>query len=977
MEILEYSGLDTSRCLPQYEKVIASIAADDFRSAEVKKLSNITHGRFYRAKLDYRNRLLFSIVRYADSVYALMLEVIENHAYDKSRFLRGAVVDENKLPPVAAEQAVGEAEALRYVHPERREIHLLDKFLSFDDVQEQLYRLPAPLVLVGPAGSGKTALTLEKLKHAEGEVLYVTNSSYLAENARDLYYCHGFKKERQEATFFSFREFVESIRVPAGTEAGWLHFSAWFSRMRQQFKGLDPHQAFEEVRGVITADASGVLSRQAYRDIGIRQSIFAPVERDQVYDLFELYRQWLADAKCYDLNLVSHQLLPLARPHYDFVVIDEIQDLTTVQLALILRTLKKPSHFLLCGDSNQIVHPNFFSWSKVKTLFWKDAELAARQEIKVLRSNFRNGSETTRRANTLLKIKHRRFGSIDRESNFLVDAIAGEAGSVTLLNDKDSVKNDLNRKTAASANFAVLVMRDEDKSEARNFFKTPLLFSIHEAKGLEYENIILYRFISDHRNEFTEIAQGVKPEDLVHEELTYSRGKDKSDKSLEVYKFYVNALYVALTRAVSNVYLIESDTRHQVLALLDLKAEGDQVAVKAKASTLDDWKREARKLELQGKQEQADAIRKEILKEKPVPWTVFDEAQLRGTVTKVFRDKVPGAKLKQQLYDFSLLYDEPILAWYLAEEAGFQPARKFPADQPTGYRRHVLRYYGNKSKDTAEILRHCEEHGVDHRTEMNLTPLMAAAIAGNLQLIENLLEKGGHPEQTDAFGRNALHWAMLEAFKRPGYAREKFPAVYELIAPSRIDVMAGERLIRIDRHQTEYFVFQTLLVLFKDLFRGSHLSAVFNTTTILDAWEHLPSIVLKPSRNTRQHLSNVLSRNEVSRDYAFNRSLFKRLYHGWYQLNPELSIRYSCRDGDSWVPIYKNLNLTLVKEFAQPALWDFTDQLSAMAGLEKSGIPAIAERRVERLGKPDRFSDVLEIWSGSKRRPTDGFYSKG
>jgi hypothetical protein len=41
-------------------------------------------------------------------------------------------------------------------------------------------------------------------------------------------------------------------------------------------------------------------------------------------------------------------------------------------------------------------------------------------------------------ANTLLKIKHRRFGSIDRESNFLVDAIGGEPGEVVLMADKDA-----------------------------------------------------------------------------------------------------------------------------------------------------------------------------------------------------------------------------------------------------------------------------------------------------------------------------------------------------------------------------------------------------------------------------------------------------------------------------------------------------------------------------------------------------------
>jgi hypothetical protein len=117
-----------------------------------------------------------------------------------------------------------------------------------------VYRLPSPLIVVGSAGSGKTALTLEKLKHAEGEVLYVTHSAHLARSARDLYYGHGFEHPGQEANFLSYREFTESLRVPAGREAGWRDFSHWFARQHQAFKVIDAHQAFEEIRGVITAD---------------------------------------------------------------------------------------------------------------------------------------------------------------------------------------------------------------------------------------------------------------------------------------------------------------------------------------------------------------------------------------------------------------------------------------------------------------------------------------------------------------------------------------------------------------------------------------------------------------------------------------------------------------------------------------------------------------------------------------------------
>ena len=154
--------------------------------------------------------------------------------------------------------------------------------------------------------------------------------------------------------------------------------------------------------------------------------------------------------------------------------------------------------------------------------------------MRVLSANFRNGLEATRTANQLLKIKQQRFGSIDRESNFLVQAVGGEMGQVALMTDKDAVLRELDQKVRLSTQFAVLVMRDEDKTEARKHFATPLLFSIHEAKGLEYENIILYRFISDHRAEFAQIVEGVSKISLDADTLDYRRAKDKSDKSLEV-----------------------------------------------------------------------------------------------------------------------------------------------------------------------------------------------------------------------------------------------------------------------------------------------------------------------------------------------------------------------------------------------------------------------------------------------------------
>jgi len=138
--------------------------------------------------LDKSNRLLFSLYRYQNHTYILALECIAHHAYDKSRFLRrGGTLDESNIPPLDTPDRA-EAEPLAYLNPQLSTFHLLNKVISFDDAQQAVYTLPPPCIVIGSAGSGKTALTLEKMKEVPGEVLYVTRSPYLVHTARNLYY---------------------------------------------------------------------------------------------------------------------------------------------------------------------------------------------------------------------------------------------------------------------------------------------------------------------------------------------------------------------------------------------------------------------------------------------------------------------------------------------------------------------------------------------------------------------------------------------------------------------------------------------------------------------------------------------------------------------------------------------------------------------------------------------------------------------
>ena len=109
------------------------------------------------------------------------------------------------------------------------------------------------------------------------------------------------------------------------------------------------------------------------------------------------------------------------------------------------------------------------------------------------------------------------------------------------------------------------------KAAARAHFRTPLVFSVHEAKGLEYPNVILFNLVSGARAVYADLCRDVVAADLEGDELDYRRAKDKADKSLELNKFYVNALYVAMTRAMEGLAVVEFDVRHPLLGLLGLE----------------------------------------------------------------------------------------------------------------------------------------------------------------------------------------------------------------------------------------------------------------------------------------------------------------------------------------------------------------------------------------------------------------------
>jgi hypothetical protein len=900
LPILYYNQLDSKSVHKNFEKVVEQLSNGDFKSADVRKMTNTG---YYRARLNIKDRLLFTLASYNEKKYLVLLEVIQHHDYAKSRFLRGALLpgeDDMLCVTNISDLGNGDIKMLNYVNESGKSIHLLNKFISFDEEQQAVFGFHPPLIIIGSAGSGKTVLMLEKLKQLTGNIAYISLSNYLVENARKMYYANGYENEDSEVDFLSFRHYLESWQIPEGKEINFKIFEQWFNRHAQHIKLNEPYRVYEEFKGVLTGSPvhTAFLSKEEYLSLGIKQSIFPADKREQIYSLFTKYLQWMKENNYYDSNMLSFEYLQLVKPRYDYIMIDEVQDITGIQLKCIMQSLHNKAHFILTGDSNQIVHPNFFSWSKIKTYLYQHG--TGDKEVRILQTNYRNSPQVVQLSNTLLKIKNLRFGSIDKESNYLINTISIQQGEVQLMADDDKVKAELNRKTQDSTHYAVIVADNHLKEEARRYFKTPLIFSVQEAKGLEYENVILLNFISGNPAEFSEIIKGVNARDLQTDTLHYARAADKSDKDAEIYKFYINSFYVAITRSVKNIYLFEKQVNHPVLELLALRESKKPLQVVEQKSDKQEWLEEARRLEEQGKYEQAEQIKAKYLGYEyispehleQIKLLAFDPAKKEAEVKKE----------RKQLFQYAQSHHKIQWIDQLAK-LHFQRAIQYMKELRQDGKEYAKNCRLGRADEVRIII---QKYGTEFApVDSALTGLMVSLQHGQDAVTELLLQSNADINTHSIKGLLPLD-CLLQGYYKNVIYRHTFTAgkntllkYWHRVKPSSLTIQFERRRLDIGSHSMAFFLLvcmrcieqemgQKVKIKFEDENKSERIAGVFSMDDIMRFVACMPDEILPPFRKQRQYVNSVLSLHEAERDSPYNKKLFARVKRGSYIVNPQL-----------------------------------------------------------------------------------------
>jgi hypothetical protein len=240
---------------------------------------------------------------------------------------------------------------------------------------------------------------------------------------------------------------------------------------------------------------------------------------------------------------------------------------------------------------------------------------------------------------------------------------------------------------------------------------------------------------------------------------------------------------------------------------------------------------------------------------------------------------------------------------------------------------------------------------------MGVTPLMAAAYACNVPLIEALLERGASREARDHLGRAAMHWVLRRAYAREQEKPPLLGTAWDLLAPASFDVDVDGRLVQIGREQAEFFVFSVMMARLSDLFRWhtGRSEGVTSAFLVANGFEAFPDVMVKPERRRREYVNAVLARAEASSSYRPARRLWVRERHGHYIPNPALLLRERQADGtEAWRPILEVLNAAWLEAQLAPEAFGRLSRVPLPGPLADRfatvPAPAPAERGAARTG---------------------------
>ena len=337
-----------------------------------------------------------------------------------------------------------------------------------------------------------------------------------------------------------YKKYLGGTLTPSGEEAftrGYVKES-YSQGQIQKLKNLSQEVIYKEIYGSIYGSydpmqgAKDMLTQEEYTQK--RLGSFSKTECEVIYRLARDFKAYLLRKGLTDNNFMSRLLLKNINklPAYSIAILDEVQDMTEINLHLVCSLARK---LFTVGDALQMINPSYFSFNYLKRLLYQE-DLT---EVKELQNNYRNTKKISEIITSLGEINVRKFGthsfvlkgvSVDTDLKTQAVKVVGRGFMEEL-------------KAKKYGDYTVIVSSLKEKAELRKILGNREILTVSEIKGLERDTVILYNILSTNYDKWETL-----------ERITVNR---KTADENSVYRYYFNLLYVAISRARHNVYVLE------------------------------------------------------------------------------------------------------------------------------------------------------------------------------------------------------------------------------------------------------------------------------------------------------------------------------------------------------------------------------------------------------------------------------------
>lgn len=254
------------------------------------------------------------------------------------------------------------------------------------------------------------------------------------------------------------------------------------------------------------------LSKTTYLERRNRNSMISLDEMRNIYEAFCKYERWKNSQGAYDFqDIVNYILNSLRfRPYLGvpihYMMVDEVQDLTHSTLTLLLKVTEQSLFF--SGDTAQTIAKGVgFRFCDLRSLFRDPSLTHKAPEVKQLTINFRSHGKILDLANSVIALIETLFpqtidklakerSSIEGPMPMIIESQNIEALFLMLFGSTsdEEIQRD---KIEFGCSQVIIVRNQQAKEDMPELLKHALVLTVYEAKGLEFDDVLLYNFFTD------------------------------------------------------------------------------------------------------------------------------------------------------------------------------------------------------------------------------------------------------------------------------------------------------------------------------------------------------------------------------------------------------------------------------------------------------------------------------------------------